>query len=262
MKINHHISLCVLLALGAGLAGSAQAAGAVGVTQSKTGSIELTNLDEASDKPDGPAAVAPGKTTVHALRPPAAAQSAASGKPKPALHKKKNADGTDAEEDRDSEADVAAQDEQARSGESADAAPVDAMPSAATAQGEQGTDGATAYGSFNYSGGASAGGANLATPGTGSGSSASANTGTAGSATATSTSSGTGSSNQAPTAGTGMAGADGQSGVDAQLAAQLAQYRALMLQQATYSNLSNVNPALSRRYLAVDRATYQARIGN
>jgi hypothetical protein len=45
--------------------------------------------------------------------------------------------------------------------------------------------------------------------------------------------------------------------------AALSQYRALMLQQAasTANTLGGTNPAISRRYLMVDRNTYQARIG-
>jgi len=53
------------------------------------------------------------------------------------------------------------------------------------------------------------------------------------------------------------------SGVGAGSGAQsaLVQYRALMLQEASSPTIINANPAVSRRYLQVDRATYQARIG-
>lgn len=40
-----------------------------------------------------------------------------------------------------------------------------------------------------------------------------------------------------------------------------ARYRELVLTKATGANSLNANPAMSRRFLAVDRATYQARLG-
>jgi hypothetical protein len=45
------------------------------------------------------------------------------------------------------------------------------------------------------------------------------------------------------------------------VSAILVQYRNLMLQEAASANYINTNPALSRRYLQVDRTTYQSRIG-
>jgi hypothetical protein len=49
--------------------------------------------------------------------------------------------------------------------------------------------------------------------------------------------------------------------IDPALATQLQQYRALMLQQANPSTGLPGNPAKSRRYLMMDRATYQATVG-
>jgi hypothetical protein len=49
--------------------------------------------------------------------------------------------------------------------------------------------------------------------------------------------------------------------IDPALATQLQQYRALMLQQANPATGYVGNPAKSRRYLMMDRATYQATIG-
>jgi hypothetical protein len=49
--------------------------------------------------------------------------------------------------------------------------------------------------------------------------------------------------------------------IDPALATQLQQYRALMLQQANPATGMPGNPAKSRRYLMMDRATYQATIG-
>lgn len=48
--------------------------------------------------------------------------------------------------------------------------------------------------------------------------------------------------------------------IDPALATQLQQYRALMLQQVNPSTGLAENPARTRRYLMMDRATYQARV--
>lgn len=94
----------------------------------------------------------------------------------------------------------------------------------------------TAGGGSGSSGIAGSGGAGTGTPGTGT-------TGT------TASSGGSGSS-----AGTGAAPLSG-------LQAMLSQYRDLMVQEASAANYMNSNPAISRRYLAVNRTTYQARMG-
>jgi hypothetical protein len=118
-------------------------------------------------------------------------------------------------------------------------------------------------GSFNY--GATSGG-------NGSASSGGSSAGT-GSAAGTGTGAGsTGAPGASPTTGTAVAGAtvtprpDTASPTaapapsvtpDSALAANLQQYRDLMIQEAAAANINN-NQAVSRRYLAVDRSTYMS----
>jgi len=110
--------------------------------------------------------------------------------------------------------------------------------------------GAMAYGSEN---GSSYSGTSAATGNTGSASNSSASNSASGS------SGGSGGGTLPRASGSGVIANTG--GVDPSLASTLAQYRALMLQEANYGSLANTNPSTSRRYLAVDRSTYQARIG-
>lgn len=221
----------------------------------ESGSVELSNLD-------GPDASAP---IVQVDKPaaagtPAAAAPVVSAAARPVLaraSKRKSVTETPDPENADALA------EEATPAAEANEMAAERAPSEAATERQQAKasdnpalpagNGAYAGNGGGYAGGAAAGAA-----------AAAADTGSA--ATGSGSGSGTGTAAADPTLATPSKPyvapvITAPPGFDPTVAAQLASYRALMLQEATFTSLSNTNPATSRRYLAVDRVTYQARIG-
>lgn len=246
-------TLALYILLGATLQLPTWAAGSITLRQSASETIELTNLDE----PDaGQPLVAEGPANAAAAAPLAvpvprqnaqASKSTLRGKRLAGKDAAKDAQDTDtAAEEGSQDADTATSTSATESYQGADAesrsaanegkpAPVSStQPAAAGSNGvtyTQGAPGITGTGGSTAAGGSSG-------------------TGTTGT-TASSGSTGSGSGTGATTPSAPLTG----------IQAILSQYRDLMVQEASAANYMNTNPAISRRYLAVDRTTYQARIG-
>ena len=253
-------SISLLMAAAAMLSQSAIAADQIHQRASDSGSVELSNLDDS----DASVNVVNAEKPATAFTPPALT--------KPVLARRakaKSATGTGDNESADANAD-----EQSQTADSTETG-ADSTPASTNvqAQPEQREMQATATGG-SFSGGGyagagstggnavSAGGAYVA--GTGGNvvySNTSNSPDTTGVNPGTFSSPAAGATPATTTPRVAAAGVASQAGVDPALAGQLTQYRALMLQEANFNALTNLNPATSRRYLAVDRTTYQTRIG-
>ncbi len=244
-------SISLLLAA-AVLSQSALAAEQIHQRATDSGSVELSNLDE----PGPGATVVPVAKAPATSTPAAAAPAAPAAKPVVAKGSKRKsvADTTDSEN-----AD-AASDESTQAADATELAPERAANEAAPDRQQAQAltppldNPAMPAGNGTYAGNAGgyAGGTAAGAPGAAADPGAAA----AGSGTSTAAADPTATTPAKPYTPPVITAPPG---FDPTVAAQLASYRALMLQEASYTTLTNTNPAISRRYLAVDRVTYQAR---
>ncbi|RFO98118.1 hypothetical protein DIC66_05200 [Rhodoferax lacus] len=236
------LALCILL--GATLQLPTWAAGNITLRQGASETIELTNLDE----PDaGQAVVAEGPANTAAaatLAMPVPRQSVQASRS--TLRGKRLADKDPAKDAQDTDT-VAEEGPQ----EADTASSSSAMDSYQASDAESRSAASESKSLATSSAQPSAGGSYGATytPGAPGASGTDGGTGTTG--TTASGSTGTGTSAGATTPAAPLTG----------IQAILSQYRNLMVQEASAANYMNTNPAISRRYLAVDRTTYQARLG-
>jgi hypothetical protein len=217
-------------------------------------SVELSNLD---DGDAGQTKLVEGTAKAAA---PAAAESTAMVAPAKVTRPKarrlpgkgKDANGADEEANADEES-TTDETRSASDGTAADSASTAANDG--SPQGQSGSAGGTGLGNgFSFSGGGM-GTNGYATGGSGS---STGNTGYPANTGAGMADTGAGAGAGAGTGSTATKGGDAPlTGVSA----ILSQYRDLMLREAASANYMNTNPAISRRYLQVDRSTYQARIG-
>jgi hypothetical protein len=256
MKTPRALRLYLLLYASGMLALPTFAADAVYQRATSSGGIELSNIsDDAAQAPVAvesaqraqPAAAVPAQVAAN----PEPAKRAVAKRPKP---KKTATDQADPNADPNAE-------DQEQSSDATDANADPADPKNAAASSAAGSSAVGTNAGFGFSSGYSSGGAYSA----GGGSAGAQGAGT----TSVATDSGAGNTaasrvpvTVAPRPDTtgGTAAAPPVSNAET---AALSQYRALMLQQANAvgNTLSGTNPAISRRYLMVDRNTYQARIG-
>lgn len=262
-KSTPHAAALMLLA---SLAVPAWAAGNITQRQDAAHAIELTNLDDAET---GQTVVVEGTATTVApaalpVPLPRAQASKSTLRGKRLVAKDKTGDESDLGTEE------AADEGQAQEGAVTGDPQAEANRLAGTDNPGRSQDRSMTVSTPNYAGGTSY--ANPYSQGsgyaTGSGTTGSSSTG----GTANSSNTGSNSAGNAAatdtTASTGNSGASsGNGGTGASAApltgiqAILSQYRNLMVQEASAANYINSNPALSRRYLAVDRTTYQTRLG-
>lgn len=262
---NHAFKLLGLLA--ALHLSPAFAAGTVFQKAAPDGAVELSNIEDGDSAQvplmveASPAKANPTGNVVATTKPAARAKAKKPLKQTTANGEPDDAQATDAEN-----TDVAEQDKTAaeEGTETAGNAPGNAGAVEASA----GTSNAAAAGSAGYAnaigtgsgvvtsgsstGSGTTGGGTLTT-GTGTGTNTTAGTGSSTGTTTTPGGTVAGSGGTGGTTGTGTAGTD-----TASLEAALQRYRQLMLQNGS---VQASNPALTRRYLMVDRATYRGMLG-
>lgn len=263
-NVSKLVGLTVLLTSAVGTCNvwaAAPGGGAVFQRTENTQSIELSNIEDegAARVPVVVESSAPVTGVRAAAQNPRPEQMPAQPAPTRVVKKKLAADGTEETDVAEGE-EAKATERQADAGratgrERNDEMPVSSMPTPVDGSNDAGAGASAGAGALpSFTNGTSAGSGSTAQSGTGTGTGtgstgAGTGTNTAGTGTSGSGTSGTGSVPSIPSAPTATTA----------LEAKLETYRNQMLQEVV--NAQVTNPALTRRYQMVDKATYQSRAG-
>jgi hypothetical protein len=242
---------------------SAGAAESIYKNENSSGSVELTNLEEGDTAQTKIVEGTTKDTTAVSAESTAKTKLTKSDCPKPKAKRpaKKTLGANESEETAVVDEEIACEEPQAA------ADPTSPVSDSATAKvgsspdvQARTEDSAAASNSVSYGGSGNGVVANGTGTGIGTSASAGTNASSTGSVPSESGTNTAGTGTAASGSGAGSTSADNNTALSG-VPAILSKYRNLMLQEATSANYINSNPAISRRYLQVNRSTYQARIG-